>query len=145
MNHPLVEFIGEINDLEKADFLRNAAALLFPIQWPEPFGLVMIEAMSCGTPVVAFPLGSVPEIIAEGICGFVVHDIDEAVKAIAHIDSFDRAVCRKHFELHFTDERMASDYLSIYQRLVHPKSVSMTVEEGVLNWMKLESQTPSTT
>jgi glycosyltransferase involved in cell wall biosynthesis len=145
LNHPLVEFIGEIDDAKKADFLRNAAALLFPIEWPEPFGLVMIEAMSCGTPVVAFPFGSVPEIIADGICGFVVHDIDEAVKAVAHIDSIDRAGCRKHFEQNFTDERMASDYLSIYQRLVHPKSISMTVEEGVLNWMKLQSQTPSTT
>jgi glycosyltransferase involved in cell wall biosynthesis len=145
LNHPLVEFIGEIGDSKKVEFLRNAAALLFPIEWPEPFGLVMIEAMSCGTPVVAFPFGSVPEIIADGICGFVVHDIDEAVKAVARIDSIDRVGCREHFELNFTDERMASDYLSIYQRLVHPKSVSMTVEEGVLNWMKLESQTPSTT
>jgi glycosyltransferase involved in cell wall biosynthesis len=145
LNHPLVEFIGEIDDSKKGDFLRNAAALLFPIEWPEPFGLVMIEAMSCGTPVVAFPLGSVPEIIAEGVCGFVVRDIEEAVKAVARIDSIDRAACRRHFELNFTDEQMASNYLSIYQRLVHPKSVSMTVEEGVLNWMKLESQTPSTT
>jgi glycosyltransferase involved in cell wall biosynthesis len=145
LDHPLVEFVGEIDDSKKVDFLKNAAALLFPIEWPEPFGLVMIEAMSCGTPVVAFPFGSVPEIIADGICGFVVHDIDEAVKAVARIDSIDRAGCRKHFERNFTDERMASDYLSLYQRLVHPESVSMTVEEGVLNWMKLESQTPSTT
>jgi glycosyltransferase involved in cell wall biosynthesis len=145
LDHPLVEFIGEIGHSEKADFLGNAAALLFPIEWPEPFGLVMIEAMACGTPTVAYPFGSVPEIVADGVCGFLVRDIEQAVAAVKRISDISRTGCRKHFELNFSDERMTASYLKIYQQLVHPKSASLTVEEGVLNWMELESQTPSTT
>jgi glycosyltransferase involved in cell wall biosynthesis len=145
LDHPLIEFIGEIGNCQKASFLGNAAALLFPIAWPEPFGLVMIESMACGTPVIAYPCGSVPEIILDGVTGFVVPDVASAVSAVKQIDQIDRRVCREHFELNFSSERMAKDYLNIYQQLVHRKSASMTVEEGVLNWMEVGSQTPSTT
>jgi glycosyltransferase involved in cell wall biosynthesis len=145
LNNPLVEFIGEIGSSEKSEFLGHAAALLFPIEWPEPFGIVMIESMACGTPVIAYPFGSVPEIVTDGISGFIVRDIDAAVDAVSRISEVDRHKCRKHFELSFSDHRMAKDYLNIYQRLMHPESASVTVEEGVLNWMEVESQTPSTT
>jgi glycosyltransferase involved in cell wall biosynthesis len=145
LNNPLIEFIGEIEASEKQDFLGNAAALLFPIEWPEPFGLVMIEALACGTPVIAHPFGSVPEIIPDGVGGFLVRNIGEAVEAVKRLGEIDRRECRRHFELNFTDERMASDYLKIYNQLIHPKSTAVRVEEGALNWMELESPTPSTT
>ena len=145
LQNPLVEFIGEIGNSEKADFLGNAAALLFPIEWPEPFGIVMIESIACGTPVIAYPFGSVPEIVVDGVCGFVVRAIEEAVDAVNRLDEIPRINCRKHFELNFTDDRMARDYLDIYQRLIRQQSATMTVEEGVLNWMQVGSQTPSTT
>jgi glycosyltransferase involved in cell wall biosynthesis len=109
LDHPLIEFIDEITASEKQDFLGNAAALLFPIEWPEPFGLVMIEALACGTPVIAHPFGSVPEIIPDGVGGFLVRDIDEAVEAVKRLGEIDRRECRRHFELNFTDERMARD------------------------------------
>ncbi len=115
--HPNVEFIGEINEHQKADFLGNASALLFPIDWPEPFGLVMIEAMACGTPVIAFRCGSVPEVIDDGISGFIVHDIDEAVAAVKRLSELDRALVRRTFERRFTVQRMAEDYLAIYHQL----------------------------
>lgn len=145
LDHPLIEFIDEITASEKQDFLGNAAALLFPIEWPEPFGLVMIEALACGTPVIAHPFGSVPEIIPEGVGGFLVRDIDEAVEAVKRLGEIDRRECRRHFELNFTDDRMARDYVKLYNHLIRPKSASITVEEGALNWMELESPTPSTT
>ncbi len=143
--HPLIDFVGEIGHLEKGEFLGHAAALLFPIDWPEPFGLVMIEAMACGTPVVGYPGGSVPEIVVDGVCGFLVRDVDEGVEAVKRIAEIDRGDCRQHIEVNFSDNRMAKDYLKLYQQLVHPESASLTVEEGVLNWMEVESQTPSTT
>jgi glycosyltransferase involved in cell wall biosynthesis len=145
LDNPLIEFIDEIGASEKQEFLGNAAALLFPIQWPEPFGLVMIEAMACGTPVIAHPFGSVPEIIPEGVAGFLVRNVDEAVKAVSQLGEIDRRECRQHFELNFTDERMARDYVKIYNQLIHPKSASIRVEEGALNWMEVESPTPNTT
>jgi glycosyltransferase involved in cell wall biosynthesis len=145
LKHPLVEFIGEIGNSDKQEFLGNAAALLFPIHWPEPFGLVMIEAMACGTPIIAYPFGSVPEIVAPGVSGFLVRNIEEAVRAGERIDEINRLECRRYFELNFSDERMARDYLRIYKQLIHPTSNSIAVEEGVLNWMEVESQTPSTT
>ena len=116
-SHPNVEFTGEINESEKADFLGNARALLFPIDWPEPFGLVMIEAMACGTPVIGFRRGSVPEVIEEGVSGFIVDTVNEAVGAVARIDSLSRARTRACFERRFTVERMALDYLAIYREL----------------------------
>jgi glycosyltransferase involved in cell wall biosynthesis len=124
MIHPLlkvsphVEFIGEVGDAQKNDLLGNAAALLFPIDWPEPFGLVMIEAMACGTPCIAFNRGSVPEVIRHGISGFIVDSIAEAVEALQRIDDFDRAGCRREFEKRFTAERMAKDYVTLFKELI---------------------------
>jgi glycosyltransferase involved in cell wall biosynthesis len=118
LDHPLVEFIGEIGEREKQEFLGNAYALLFPIDWPEPFGLVMIEAMACGTPVVAFPRGSVPEVIDEGITGFIVQSIEEAVAALERIQHFDRERCREVFERRFSAARMANDYVKIYETVL---------------------------
>ena len=114
---PHVEYIGEIDEKGKQDFLGHARGLLFPINWPEPFGLVMIEAMACGTPVVAFERGSVPEVIEDGVTGFVVQTVEEAVEAVTHLDEIDRAVCRAEFERRFTAERMATDYVSVYRAL----------------------------
>jgi glycosyltransferase involved in cell wall biosynthesis len=116
--HPDVEFIGEVDDNDKGDFLGGAAALLFPIDWPEPFGLVMIEAMACGTPVIAFRRGSVPEIVEDGLSGFVVDTIEEAVTAVRRIATLDRAKVRAQFERRFTAERMARSYLDIYRKLL---------------------------
>jgi glycosyltransferase involved in cell wall biosynthesis len=115
--HRNVEFIGEIDDHQKGAFLGNASALLLPIDWPEPFGLVMIEAMACGTPVVAFRSGSVPEVIEDGRSGFVVRNAEEAVEAIDRVDRLDRAAIRAIFERRFTADRMAKDYLAIYRAL----------------------------
>jgi glycosyltransferase involved in cell wall biosynthesis len=117
LDGPGVEFIGEIGEHEKAEFLGNAAALLFPIDWPEPFGVVMIEAMACGTPVVAFPCGSVPEVVVPGVNGWIAADEDAAVEAIAATATFDRAGCRRYFEQHFTADRMASDYAALYRQV----------------------------
>ena len=117
LDHPLIEFIGEINESQKSDFLGHARALLFPIDWPEPFGLVMIEALACGTPVIAFRGGSVDEVIDEGVTGFVVDDLEAAIDAAKRADSLDRAACRRAFETRFTAERMTDDYLALYSRL----------------------------
>lgn len=116
-SHPNVQFIGEIGDAQKADFLGNALAVLFPIDWPEPFGLVMIEAMACGTPVIAFRCGSVPEVVDHGVSGFVVDDIAGAVKAVHRVKSLDRRRVRAVFDSRFTVERMARDYVAVYERL----------------------------
>ena len=113
---PWVEFIGEIGEAEKNDFLGGADALLFPIDWPEPFGLVMIESLACGTPVVAYRRGSVPEVIDDGRTGFLVDDEDEALAALDRIGSIDRAECRRTFEKRFSAERMAADYVELYAR-----------------------------
>ncbi len=115
--HPLVEYIGEIGEREKASFLGGAAALLFPIDWPEPFGLVMIEAMACGTPVIAFPCGSAPEVVEEGISGLLVETVAEAAAAVPVALAMDRARVRAAFERRFTIERMAADYLRVYLAL----------------------------
>jgi glycosyltransferase involved in cell wall biosynthesis len=117
LDHPEVEFVGELGDADKGAFLGDAAALLFPIDWPEPFGLTMIEAFACGTPVIAWPHGSVPEILEHGVTGFLCDDLDAAVRAVGQIDRIDRAACRRVFEERFTAERMARDYLSIYELL----------------------------
>jgi glycosyltransferase involved in cell wall biosynthesis len=114
---PHVEFIGEINDSQKQEFLGNAKALLFPISWPEPFGLVMIEAMACGTPVIAFNSGSVPEIMEDGLTGFVVKDVAEAVAAVEKLDALFRPSIRSRFEERFSASAMAREYLRIYQQL----------------------------
>jgi len=113
--HPNVEFIGEIGEDDKADFLSGAEALLFPVDWPEPFGLVMIEAMACGTPVIAFRRGSVPEVLEDGTSGFIVDTIEQAVAAVPRVTHLDRAKVRASFERRFTAKRMAGDYLKIYE------------------------------
>lgn len=126
LDHPLVEYIGEIGEGEKSDFLGNAYALLFPIDWQEPFGLAMIEAMACGTPVIAFRMGSVPEIVEEGTTGYVVQDLDEAVKAVERVGSFDRTVCRRIFEKRFSASRMYRDYLAVYHQIcAHKPDVNL--------------------
>jgi glycosyltransferase involved in cell wall biosynthesis len=133
-SNPDIEFIGEIGESEKAEFLGNARALLFPIDWPEPFGLVMIEAMACGTPVVAFRCGSVPEVIDHGQTGFIVSSTREAVEAISRIDELDRGQVRALFDRRFTVERMAADYVSLYNKLTGVNTrggaAAMVEEEG---------------
>lgn len=118
LKDPRVEFLGEISDQDKNDFLGNAHALMFPIDWPEPFGLVMIEAMACGTPVIAYRRGSVPEVMNSGVTGFIVDDLDEAIKAVEQVDVLDRQLCRREFETRFTARRMAKDYLEVFERLL---------------------------
>ena len=115
LDHPLIEFVGEVNDHDKRDFLGNAYAMLFPIDWPEPFGLVMIEAMACGTPVIAWPEGSVPEVIDHGVTGFIVDSEEEAVRAVNRASMLNRLSVRQRFENRFTVERMAADYLALYE------------------------------
>jgi glycosyltransferase involved in cell wall biosynthesis len=115
---PGVEFIGEIGESEKAKFLGNASGLLFPISWPEPFGLVMIEAMACGTPVIAFDHGSVPNIVAHGTTGFIVRNVSEAVAAVAKLPAIDRAAVRESFERRFTADIMAEKYEAAYREVV---------------------------
>ena len=115
--HSNVEYVGEINEHQKAEFLGNARALLFPIDWPEPFGLVMIEAMACGTPVIAFRNGSVPDVVEHGISGFIVNNIGEAVAAVGAAGKLDRAGVHGSFEARFTAERMTLDYVAIYRGL----------------------------
>lgn len=119
LEHPLIEFVGEINEEQKTTFLGNASALLFPIDWAEPFGMVMIEAMSCGTPVIAFNNGSVPEVLDEGVTGFMVNTVEEAIAAVAKLPKLSRAVIRKVFEKKFTACRMAKDYVRLYQSVVN--------------------------
>lgn len=120
LDDPLIEFVGEIDDTTKAGFLGNALALLFPIDWPEPFGLVMIEAMSVGTPVIAWRRGSVPEIIDDGVTGVVVESIEASVAAVADIASLSRSVIRKTFESRFSASQMASRYVAAYEKLLSP-------------------------
>src|SRR6202051_1596768 len=118
MDHPLVDYIGEIGDHEKSDFLSGAIGLLVPIDWPEPFGLVMIDAMACGTPVIAYNRGSVAEIIDEGLTGFIVEDETSAVAAVGRLLNLNREAIRKQFETRFTARRMALDYLAAYRGLM---------------------------
>lgn len=117
LEHPLVEFIGEVDEEHKPAFLGNALALVFPVRWPEPFGLAMIEAMSCGTPVVAFPRGSTPEVVEPGLTGYLVGSVEEAASAVYAAARLDRARVRSRFEQRFSAARMARDYLSVYRSL----------------------------
>jgi glycosyltransferase involved in cell wall biosynthesis len=122
LNHPLVHNLGEIGEKDKNEFLGRAKALLFPVNWPEPFGLAMIEAMACGTPIIAFKNGSVPEVIDEGKSGFIVNTIEEGVEAVKNISRISRSVCRKTFETRFSVTRMANEYLALYEKMIANES-----------------------
>ena len=113
-----VDYVGEIGEAQKSEFLGHARALLFPIDWPEPFGLAMVEAMACGTPVIAWNCGSVPEIIDHGETGFIVDSIEEAVEAVQRIGELDRTRVRRRFEERFSAKTMARNYVALYQRLL---------------------------
>jgi glycosyltransferase involved in cell wall biosynthesis len=126
LRNPLVEFVGEIGDGEKDEFLGNAHALLFPIDWPEPFGLVMIEAMACGTPVVACRDGAVPEVMEQGHTGFVVEGLDDAVDAVRRIPELSRRRCREVFEKRFTAKRMAQDYIAVFEDLIEKSETNIS-------------------
>src|SRR5215472_10299133 len=122
LRRPDVEFVGKIEDPAKAEFLGHAAALLFPIDWPEPFGLVMIEAMACGTLVIAFPCGSVPEVIEDGLTVRIVSTMDEAAQAVAEVVKLDRKAVRRRFEERFSAVRMTEDYLRLYRAMTHRRA-----------------------
>ena len=115
---PRVEFVGEVGGAAKQAFLGRAQGVLFPIEWPEPFGLVMIEAMACGTPVVAFRRGSVPEVMTDGVTGFVVDDVAGGVRAVTRVPDLDRRACRAAFEARFDAATMVRNYLDVYDRLI---------------------------
>jgi glycosyltransferase involved in cell wall biosynthesis len=137
LEQPNVDFIGEIGDARKADFLGNAVACLAPIDWPEPFGLNMIEAMSCGTPTIAFRKGSVPEVIDEGVSGVIVDSVEEAVEAVERVKSMSRPACRNAFEQRFTVRRMADDYLRLYEGLIGNR---LLLEEAPLAAMPVSEE-----
>lgn len=118
LDDPLVDYVGEIDESQKGAFLGGARALLFPIDWPEPFGLVVIEALACATPVVAFGCGAVPELIDDGVTGYVVHDLEQAVAAAARVHLLDRRACRAVFERRFSSARMAEGYLGVYAEAI---------------------------
>jgi len=130
LSDPLVEYVGEIRHKAKSEFLGNALALLFPIHWPEPFGLVMIEAMACGTPVIAWKCGSVPEVVDDGITGFVVTSEEEALEAIRRVVHLDRGRVRATFERRFSSAAMANAYLDVYSRLLSPHPLNTHPRRG---------------
>lgn len=134
LDHPLVEFIGEVSDAEKNDFVGNAAALICPYDWPEPFGLVLIEALACGTPVLAYRRGSIPEIIEDGVTGFVCESLPEMAEAVARIPLIDRARCRAAFETRFTADRMARDYVALYERIIEARAVRTAPRTPVIDF-----------
>jgi glycosyltransferase involved in cell wall biosynthesis len=133
LDHPLVDFIGEVGEKEKEELLGNALGFIYPIDWPEPFGLAMIEAMACGTPVLAYNCGSVPEVLDEGITGFGVNSLREAVAAVSRLSSLDRRKCRDAFERKFSVQRMADDYLTIYESMINEiDNKKITVSDSII-------------
>jgi glycosyltransferase involved in cell wall biosynthesis len=124
MTTPCVDYLGEIDETDKGALLRGARALLFPIDWPEPFGLVMIEAFACGTPVIAYCRGSIPEVIDDGVTGFIVNDLNEAIAAAGKLRTLSRHAIRKRFEARFTASRMTDDYVDTYHALIDAKQSS---------------------
>ncbi|HEV2425541.1 MAG TPA: glycosyltransferase family 4 protein [Terriglobia bacterium] len=138
LDHRLIQYIGEIADSEKDDFLGNALALVTPINWEEPFGLVMIEAMACGTPVIAFRRGSVPEVVDEGVSGRIVGGVDQAVQAVQGISRLSRKRCRQTFDQRFTACRMAQDYVALYERLLDD-SLGGDLSAGRMIWATTSS------
>jgi glycosyltransferase involved in cell wall biosynthesis len=131
LDHPLVEFVGEINEQQKQDFLGNALALIFPIDWPEPFGLAMIESMACGTPVIAFRRGSIPEVVDEGVTGMIVDHVEAAVSAVNQLRHISRKECRARFEKRFSAKRMALDYVKVYESILRESEGREAVERTV--------------
>jgi glycosyltransferase involved in cell wall biosynthesis len=136
LNQPGVEFIGEIDERAKSEFLGNAQALLFPVDWPEPFGLSMIEAMACGTPVLAFRCGSVPEIVDPGVTGVIVDTMDEAIRMLPQVLALDRRAVRQRFEQRFSVTRMAKDYTHVYRSLL--KRASLPEREAAVTRLQPE-------
>ena len=134
-----VEFIGEIREDQKQEFLGNALGLVFPIAWCEPFGLVMIEAMACGTPVIAFENGSVVEVLEDGVTGSIVHNENQAVEAVRHIGKLDRTRIRREFERRFTAQHMAQNYLKLYARLAQARRLPTVTGETVGNEIRAAS------
>ncbi len=134
LSHPLIEYIGEITDTEKNDFLGHAMALVCPYDWPEPFGLVLIEALACGTPVLAYRRGSIPEIIEDKVTGFVCEGLDEMAASVQCIPEIDRRQCRVTFEQRFSAERMALDYLRVYQQVVGNTNEREEVATSLESW-----------
>ncbi|MES2356446.1 MAG: glycosyltransferase family 4 protein [Pseudomonadota bacterium] len=130
LNNPLIKFVGEISESEKNDFLGQAKALLFPIDWPEPFGLVQIESLACGTPVIAYRCGSVPEVMENSVTGFIVNGQEEAFQAARDIESIDRQCCREIFERRFSVTRMAKDYLRVYTNLINESEASNSINRN---------------
>jgi glycosyltransferase involved in cell wall biosynthesis len=118
LDHPLIEYVGEITDAEKNDFLGDALALVCPYDWPEPFGLVLIEALACGTPVLAYRRGSIPEVLEDGVTGFIGETLEELIAAVPRLEQLDRRRCREQFEKRFTVERMVQDYLRVYEAII---------------------------
>ncbi len=121
LDHPLIEFLGEISDTEKNDFVGNALALVCPYDWPEPFGLVLIEALACGTPVLAYRRGSIPEIIDDGVTGLISENLAEMAESVGKIIGIDRRRCRSAFDERFTADRMARDYVALYERMIEER------------------------
>ncbi|HEY6262231.1 MAG TPA: glycosyltransferase family 4 protein [Nitrospiraceae bacterium] len=139
LSHPLIEYIGEITDAEKNDFLGHAMALVCPYDWPEPFGLVLIEALACGTPVLAYRRGSIPEIIEDRVTGFVCEGLDEMTAAIQHIPAIDRRRCRVTFEQRFSAERMAQDYLRVYEQILSTTYEREAAATSLESWPTLSA------
>lgn len=125
MDHPLVEFVGEITDAEKNDFIGQAYALVCPYDWPEPFGIVLIEALACGTPVLAYRRGSIPEVIDHGVTGLICEDLQGMSQAVATVASLSRQHCRDAFERRFAQDRMISDYVTVYSLLLQAQSIPL--------------------
>jgi glycosyltransferase involved in cell wall biosynthesis len=129
LDDPLIEFIGEVNENQKQEFIGNAMALLFPIKWAEPFGLVMIESLACATPVVAYGRGSVPEILSNGVNSFIIDNVDEAINAVRNLSAIDRHMCRSSFDQRFTARQMAENYLQVYQDVIASRQESLIIKE----------------
>ncbi len=144
LNDPGVDFVGEIGHSEKNEFLGRAIALLTPVQWPEPFGLVMIEAMASGTPVIGYPRGSVPELVEDGVSGFVVNNVQEAERAVRALPALSRRKCRDYFEARFSSVRMCKDYLDVYNRLLDTDNQSvLSAPQQVVSETELASPYPT--
>jgi glycosyltransferase involved in cell wall biosynthesis len=143
LDHPLVEYLGEITDKDKCDFLGNAAAVLCPYDWPEPFGIVLIEALACGTPVLAYRRGAIPEIIEDGVTGFICDNLEQMVAAVDRLPGIHRQDCRKSFETRFTVKRMVQDYLALYERMA-PVARSMPHMNGRSSRLLAQRRTSAT-